>query len=268
MLTLFESLQAQVGSAVTRTDGARRPLPFFVSSMLAGAFVGIGGTFMLMAAGPFKAAGSPATALVAGPPFCVGLLLCIYGGAELGTSAMMTFTFGGLRRAITWARAASVLAVMLLGNLAGAVVLSLLLRGTNILDPSTAGGAMLAAVVTAKGSLPLSVLFCRGIMCNVLVCLTIWCVTRLSSEVAKAVAVFAIISAFVTCGYEHVVANMTFFSLGLLYHVDSASLWLAARNLLVSGAGNLVGGGLFVAGAYVLAARTEQPWGTPAGQTP
>ncbi|SPT55039.1 Probable nitrite transporter [Actinomyces bovis] len=258
MLTLTENLQAQAKSAVARTDGASRLLPFLVSSMLAGAFVGIGGTFMLMAAGPFKAASSPATALISGPPFCVGLLLCIYGGAELGTSAMMTFAIGSFRKAITWLKAGRVLLLMLLGNLAGSMLLAALLWGTNILNSGNAAGAMLAAVVTTKGNLPLTVIFFRGIMCNILVCLTIWCVTRLSSEVAKAVAVFAIISAFVTCGFEHVVANMTFFSLGLFYGVDGASVTLALRNLLVSGIGNLVGGAIFVGAAYLLAARTEQ----------
>ena len=96
------------------------------------------------------------------------------------------------------------------------------------------------------------------IISGVLVCLTIWCTTRVENEAAKAVAVFSFISAFVTCGFEHVVANMTFFSLGLMYHVDGATLGLAARNLLWSGLGNLVGGALFVAGAYVISHRTEE----------
>lgn len=258
MLSLSQTLRAQEASSLARTGGARRPLAFFVSSMLAGAYIGIGGTFMLMAAGPFKVAGSAAAPLVAGPAFCVGLLLCVYAGAELGTSAMMTFAVGGFRRVITWARAGGVLLVMLLGNLAGAIVLSALLRGTNILNADTAGGKMLAGVVATKGGLPPMELFTRGIMCNILVCLTIWCTTRVENEVAKAIAIFAIISAFVTSGYEHVVANMTFFSLGLMYGVNGASLGSAAYNLLLSGLGNLVGGAIFVALAYVVAVRTDE----------
>lgn len=258
MLSLTQTLEAQEASSVARSGGMRRPLPYVVSSMLAGAYIGLGGTFMLAAAGPFKAAGSPAASLVSGPAFSIGLLLCVFGGAELGTSAMMTFAVGGLRKVTSWAKGTAALLVMLLGNLAGAVLLAVLLRGTNILAADTAAGKMLVGVVTTKGGLPADTIFFRGIMCNILVCLTIWCTTRVENEVAKAVAVFSFISAFVTCGFEHVVANMTFFSLGLMYHVDGATIGLAARNLLWSGLGNLVGGAIFVAGAYVLAHRTEE----------
>ncbi|WP_303325108.1 formate/nitrite transporter family protein [Actinomyces radicidentis] len=258
MLSVTQTLVAQEASSVARSGGMRRPLPYVVSSMLAGAYIGIGGTFMLAAAGPFKAASSPATPMVSGVAFSIGLLLCVFGGAELGTSAMMTFAVGGLRKVTSWGKGAAALVVMLLGNLAGAIVLSAILRGTNILAADTAAGKMLAGVVTSKGGLPAGTIFFRGIMCNVLVCLTIWCTTRLENEVAKAVAVFSFIGAFVACGFEHVVANMTFFSLGLMYHVDGATIGLAARNLLWSGLGNLVGGAIFVAGAYVLAHRTEE----------
>lgn len=39
--------------------------------------------------------------------------------------------------------------------------------------------------------------------------------------------------------------------------VPGASLGAAARNLVLSGLGNLVGGGVFVAGAYLLASRVD-----------
>lgn len=39
--------------------------------------------------------------------------------------------------------------------------------------------------------------------------------------------------------------------------VLGASLGAAARNLALSGLGNLVGGGVFVAGAYLLASRVD-----------
>lgn len=266
VLSLSDAVRAQTTSAVVRAGGAGRPLAFFVSSMLAGAFIGFGGMFMLVAAGPFKAAGSPATPLVSGVTFCLGLLLCVYAGAELGTSAMMTFAVGGVRRAITWLRAAGVLAFMLLGNLAGSVVLAGLLCGAGTLAAGTPGGDMLAGVVAAKGSLPAGTIVFRGILCNILVCLTIWCVTRLENEVAKAVAILVIISAFVAGGFEHVVANMSFFSLGLFYDVPAASLGAAARNLALSGLGNLIGGGVFVAGAYLLACRVDDGAAAALGQ--
>ena len=46
-------------------------------------------------------------------------------------------------------------------------------------------------------------------------CLAVWSAARLRSEGARIVVVFACVMVFITSGFEHVVANMTTFSLGL-----------------------------------------------------
>ena len=258
MLTVTQNVEYQGGYAVTRTGGARKPFPFLISTMLAGAYIGIADVFMFTAAGPMKEAGDPWAPLVGGLVFGIGLILCVFAGGELATSAMMTFTIGGARKSITWAKGVGVLLFMLVGNLLGSIVLAYLVHLSGVLGPETAGGAMLAAAVLNKGSHYTAIqLFARGIMCNVLVCLAIWCVTRSTSEVAKMIAMAWCLVAFVTSGFEHVVANMTTFALGIFEGVDGGTLAAAARNILIVGAGNIVGGAVFVALAYLAAHKIE-----------
>ncbi|WP_409465573.1 formate/nitrite transporter family protein [Amycolatopsis sp. GA6-003] len=111
------------------------------------------------------------------------------------------------------------------------------------------GAALLASLVKAKTAESASALFFRGVLCNFLVCLAVWMAARTKSDGAKLALIFWCLLAFVSSGFEHVVANMTTFSLGLLDGVPGAF----GRNLLFVGLGNLVGGGLLVGAAYARA---------------
>lgn len=148
--------------------------------------------------------------------------------------------------------------LMLLGNLLGAVVLSLLVHWAGVVEPGTAAGAFVEYAVHHKGidySVP--EMLTRGILCNILVCLAIWWATRSTSEGSKIIAMAWCMAAFVTSGFEHVVVNMTTFSLGLLEGYEAATLVNAARNLLVVGLGNIIGGAVFVGCAYLVAHKAE-----------
>ncbi|MDC4233957.1 formate/nitrite transporter family protein [Actinomyces sp. B33] len=257
MRSLTANLDYQSVYAVTRTGGQRRPLGFLVASMLGGAYIGLADIFMIAAAGPLKAAHSPWAPLINGAVFGIGLILCVFAGGELATSAMMTYTIGAVRRSITWARAAGGLLLMLGGNLVGSVALAGLVRGSGIAKAGTDPGTALAMMIEGKGHYGASELFFRGILCNILVCLAIWCVTRTDNEMTKIVAMAWCLAAFVGSGFEHVVANMTTFSLGIMHGVDGATLVAMARNLLLVGAGNIVGGAVFVAAAYLVSSTTE-----------
>jgi nitrite transporter NirC len=91
-----------------------------------------------------------------------------------------------------------------------------------------------------------------------MVCLAIWCAGRLQNEVAKFVMIFACVLVFITSGFEHVVANMTTFSFGLMGELPHATIGEFARNVLFVGLGNLVGGGLLVGAANVVAAGSPR----------
>lgn len=233
-------------SALRRTPGG-----FFVSCMLAGAYIGIGILliFTLGAQVPREF-----QKLIMGATFGIALTLVAIAGAELFTGHTMFMVlrrFGGkgsLRDvAASWS-------VTWIGNLVGALVLVWLftLAGGNGLlsTPDT----LLMAVATAKMNATAVALVARGILCNWLVCLALWMAARVDSDAAKCIVIFWCLLAFIACGFEHSVANMTVLGLALAgSHPETVTLGGAAWNLAWVTLGNAIGGGGFVAGAYWVA---------------
>lgn len=264
MLTLTQNLDYQTRAARSKTDLLRRPATYLTSTMLAGAYIGIGVVIMATAGGPLVDAGSGLAPLVQGLVFGVALTIIVIAGGELATSAMMVLTIGAMQRSISWARAGATLLACLAGNLLGAVVFAVVVHLSGTLAPDTSGGRVVAALVAKKSHESSVELFFRGVLCNLLVCLAIWCAGRLQDEVAKILVIFACVMVFITSGFEHVVANMTTFSLGMLDGVPGATALEFARNVLLVGLGNLVGGGLLVGAANVVTARRAPEQATTA----
>ena len=96
----------------------------------------------------------------------------------------------------------------------------------------------------------------RGVLCNTLVCLAVWLCFACHRVTEKAVAIVFPISAFVTLGFEHSVANMFFLPLGVLAGLppDAAGI---AGNLIAVTAGNIVGGAGFVGVVYWIIYRRD-----------
>lgn len=253
MLTLPEALVEQRHNAAKKVDATSRPLAYLVQAMLAGSFIGIAVVLMVTAAGPLRAAGSPLAPLVQGLVFGVALTLVVAAGGELATSNMMTLTQGALGGATTWPRAGGTLLFSFFGNMAGAFVFAAMVHFSGVTAPSTPAGVMVASLLEHKAEETVGQLFWRGVLCNMLVCLAIWAGVRLRSETARLIVIFWCLLAFITSGFEHVIANMTTFALGLIGGLPETSWAEFGRNMTVVGLGNTVGGALFVGIAFAVA---------------
>ncbi|MFC7925465.1 formate/nitrite transporter family protein [Microbacterium laevaniformans] len=250
MLTIPETLQVQADAAVHKAEGLRSPGRFTVSGMLAGAYIGIGVVLMVATAGPLLAAVDGLAKLVSGLVFGVALTLVVFAGADLLTSAMMILPQGALMGAVGWWRAIGTMLATFVANLVGALIFAGLIVASGVLHANAPAGKMLADMLAAKAEEAPLQLFVRGILCNVLVCLAIWMCARVRSDVAKILLIFAAILAFISSGFEHVVANMTTYGIGL-FSGDPHFTWgLFANNMLWVGLGNLVGGGIVVGLGY------------------
>ncbi|RYV49586.1 formate/nitrite transporter family protein [Pengzhenrongella frigida] len=257
---MSETMDSQVHYAAKKVASTRRPVAYLVQAALAGSYIGIAVVLMVSAAGGLLAEGSPWTKLVQGLVFGVALTLVFTAGGELATSNMMTLTQGAIGRTIGWRPAAGTLAFSFVGNLVGAFIFAFMVHSSGVLAPETPAGAMIASMLEGKSHESGSQLFWRGVLCNMLVCLAMWSAARLRSEGAQLLVIFWCLLAFITSGFEHVVANMTTFSLGILGGLPGASLADFGRNLLFVGTGNLVGGAIVVGVAYaVIAGRPVVP---------
>jgi nitrite transporter len=270
---LPDALDEQGAAAQAKAADIGRPGRYLVSSMLAGAYVGVAVVLLIAVTGPLQAVDSPAVKLIQGLIFGVALSLVIFAGSELSTGNMMTMTQGVLTRRTGVIAAVIVILFSFVGNLVGSVAFAWLVHQSGVLVIHTAGKPaagtkLLAALIKAKTAETGTALFFRGVLCNFLVCLAVWTGTRTKSDGAKLALIFWCLLAFVASGFEHVVANMTTFSLGLFAHVPGATYGAFGRNLLYVGLGNLVGGGLLVGAAYAFTGRRPKAAVTTVAEAP
>lgn len=248
---------AQIFQKAVAVGKAKASMPAgraFVLAVVAGFYIGMGGMFMLLVKSdaqlPFAA-----SALLGGLTFGLGLFSVIVAGAELftGNNLMLIGTtqgaYGPGELLRSWA-------VVYAGNFVGSLLLAVILKLANFAGMN--GGAVGEAAVNvaiAKCSLGLVPMFFRAVMCNVLVCLAVWMGFAGKSVTDKLPAALLPVMAFVACGFEHCVANMFFLPYGLMVSggVEAITTGAICVNLVVVTLGNIVGGALLFAGAYVLA---------------
>ena len=104
-------------------------------------------------------------------------------------------------------------------------------------------------------------LFAKAILCNICVCLAVWCSVRLKDEAARLIMVVWCILIFMICGFEHSIANMTIIGTALLNTTQDVTLSGYVWNLVFVTLGNMVGGTVFVALPYHLVAQEGQKVG-------
>ena len=245
----LETVDSFAGVAEKRSAFLKRsPLGFWISAMMAGAYVGMG-IILIFSVGSDADPGY--RSLIMGASFGIALTLVVFAGSDLFTGHTMYMPLGLLRQRIGWSDLASAWVVSWLGNLAGAALLAAIFvaGGGGAVLHSKSG--FLMTVAAAKMSAPATALFARAIICNWLVCLALWMSQRMTSDAAKCIAIFWCLFAFIGSGFEHSIANMTLLTIALLGdHPDTVSLAGMGYNLLWVTLGNIVSGAGIMALGY------------------
>ncbi len=224
---------------------------YFLLSMMAGIYVGFGIILIFSVGAPLKALGASAPGLKAlmGVSFGVALTLVIFAGSELFTGNNMIMTIGSLSKTVSWSDTLRLWVVCFVGNLAGALLLSLTFSFTGLMA-SGAARDFITAVSLKKAGAPFIQLFFRGILCNMLVCLAVWMPGRTKDDTAKIFLIFWCLFAFIGSGFEHSIANMTVIGVGHFVAPTKVTFSHLISNLVPVTLGNIVGGGLFIGAAY------------------
>lgn len=227
----------------------KNPVGYWVAAMLAGIYVGFGILLIFSAGGMISS--QPYVKIIMGASFGIALSLVVMAGAELFTGNNLVMAGGMFSGTVTFLETVKLWVVCLLGNWAGSILLALIFWGAGLAKGPV--GEFMANAAAAKMAIPLIPLFFRAVLCNILVCLAIWCSFRCKSESGKLIMVFWCLFAFITSGYEHSIANMTLLTVGVLSPNGAAvSLSGYFYNILVVTLGNMAGGIFFTAVPYYL----------------
>ena len=239
--------------AVRKIGYARHnPLGFFILTIMAGAYVGVGIVLILTLGTEAEPASQK---LIMGSLFGITLTLIIFAGAELFSGHIMFMTFGFFYGKISALTVIWDWVVCWYGNLLGAMMLSFLVVAGDAGGWVGDSASLVHRVASEKMNSSIVELIARGIICNWLICLAIWMSARTKSDTTKCILIFWCLFAFVAAGFEHGIANMTVFTISLLgNHPDGVTLIGGVYNLAWVSIGNIIGGAGFIGVAYYLTA--------------
>lgn len=262
MLTPAETCDAVINAGITKTNLSS--LQMILLGILAGMFIAIGGFVSTAASHSIQNFGM--SKFVTGALFPVGLMLVIICGAELftGNNLISVALFEGK---VTMGKMLKNWILVYIGNFIGSFVFAYLVFGAGLLGLNSGNiGAAVLKTASYKGGLTFANSFTGGILCNILVCLAVWGAFASKDIVSKIFIIWFPIMAFVTSGFEHSVANMYYFSIGILAKSNDAFVkvsglsseklanisWSSAfiNNLIPVTLGNIVGGVVFVGLVY------------------
>ena len=239
------------------------PLKVFALALLAGAFIAFAAAFFTVVThGSNMSLGI--TRLLGGLAFCLGLILVVVAGAELFTGNNL-LVMACVDKKITLKQLLINWTVVFFGNLCGSLGLVLLIYlSGHWLMGHGAVGAQAVMIANSKVNLSFMQAFSSGILCNALVCLAVWLCFASHTVTDKILAIIFPITAFVTLGFEHSVANMYFIPAGMMAKtnpeimkvvgdsIDLSNLNLVGfiHNLAPVTLGNIMGGSVFVGMIY------------------
>lgn len=229
---------------------------YIMAAILAGIYVGLAIILAYTVGAKFNEAHSPATKLIMGTVFSVALILVMFAGAELFTGNNFVMTAGFLEKEVTKVDVLKIWGFSYLGNFIGSFIIALLfqLSGLNkgIVAEYMVEGAL------AKINVPIEQILVRGILCNILVCLAVWCYIKMKDETSKIIVIGLCLLVFVTSGFEHSIANMSLFMMGLFGEFkELMTASTAITNIVFATIGNIIGGAIFVAMPYYIISKTK-----------
>lgn len=240
-----------------------------VAGFLAGAYVAFAGLLaIIVSAGLDPAQWGGVVTLITGGVFSMGLVLVIIAGSELLTGNMAVLPLSAYRKRIGLKAIAHNFLFVAIGNLLGSLLVAYFLAVKTGVVTTDAALARLDSIATAKGVTESSdQIFLRAVGCNWLVCLAVWMAFAAEDVGGKILAIFFPIMAFVAMGFDHVVANMFFLPAAIFADVD-LTWWDAIHNWIFAFLGNLVGGAVFVGGAYWYLYGRDTPKAAQPGDEP
>ncbi|KAJ3881807.1 Formate/nitrite transporter [Lentinula edodes] len=205
----------------------------FFKAVLAGLMLSFGALMNEIVSGGTpalsEASANPAIPkILGGFVFPSGFVLIPMLGLELLTSNMMVLPMGIASGQIPWWSLPINWLIVTFGNLAGSLFsAAVLVHYSDILssEPFFSG---VQAFASKKAVVPQwHQIFLRGIGCNILVCIAIWLSVGARETVSKAsmflVAIWIPIWIFVACSFDHVIANMFYIPLGIMFDTPSLS---------------------------------------------
>ncbi len=227
---------------------------YFVAAMVAGMFISFG-SFVAFTLGSVISAGEAASWTKAAQAFAFAsaLSLVVMAGAELFTGNNFVMAAAAFRKKVSWSDTVKLWVICWIGNLIGSLLSVVMFQLTGI--PSGDTAAYFGQIAATKVGLDPVSLLARAVLCNILVCLAVWCSVKMKSETGKLIMIFWCIFVFMVSGFEHSIANMSV--IGVAVANGMTGIGQYCYNVLLATLGNMIGAIVFVAFPYHLISKEK-----------
>ena len=216
---------------------------FILKNMFSGVFLTMGIIGSLSTAFSMSKVNPGLAPVAAAAVFPLALVLIIFFGGLLFTVGVFTSSAAFYDKKMTLRKVLSLWFISYIANFIAIFIIILLF----CLTKSYGDGFLEFAALRIAPKLGYSIpqLLFKGMMCNFLVCLAFYGSLRIKSEAVKILVVFICIFGFVISDFEHSIANMGYLTIGY-FAIPDFSFALAAKNLVFSTIGNIIGGAVLL----------------------
>lgn len=225
---------------IMKTD----PLRFFVRSFMAGAYLGAAAILSYTLGAMLQNHGVIGKIAVAAT-FGIGLVAIVYLGAELFTGNCFVTIMPVLKGELKLRDILPMWVVCYLGNFVGIALICFLFVKSGA--QSTLLKPYLQTLMEAKLNFSAFELLIKGILCNFIVCIAAYSGIKIKDETARLIVIMVFVMAFVLPGFEHCVANMGIFTMGVTQLGSSVDWSMLPLHMLISTIGNIIGGSVLLA---------------------
>jgi formate/nitrite transporter len=236
----------EIGQAKVGKDN----IPEFVLAFMAGMFIAFGAigytvmTAITVDPGLGKFLGSAV--------FPVGIMFVILAGGDLFTGNCLV-SLGYLNKKYPLKSVIKNWGIVLLGNAVGALfIVGLVYYGDLWAHGGelTSYGEKAIAIANKKVGNPFLSALLKGVLCNILVSLTVWISFSAKDVTGKIFACYFPIVLFAMSGYEHIVANFFMIPIGKVLGANITWSEIIFTNFIPVTLGNIIGGGIIIPVLY------------------
>lgn len=212
----------------------------------------MGGLFIALAAAGNLIAGQTIGGglgkMVGATVFPVGLILVVLVGGSLFTGDCLAF--------LSWFEGKTDFSKMIrnigsvwIGNLLGSIFIAIIAYyGGTFSSPALASYSV--NVATHKIHLGFIEAIASGFLCNILVALGVWFSFSAKDSFGKMMAIWFPVMLFILGGYQHVVANMFYLSIGKILSPESYTVFEMVKHFIPVTIGNFLSGAIFLPLVY------------------
>ncbi|MGL6167507.1 MAG: formate/nitrite transporter family protein [Fusobacteriaceae bacterium] len=182
--------------------------------------------------------------------FPVGFMFVILVGGSLFTGNCLV-GLAYFRKETTFIEFIKDLVLVWIGNFIGSVFIAFLMVHGNVFEGHEHLVEITLKNAAGRADIPFFAAVASGFLCNILVAGAVWKSYAIKDGAGKILACFFPIMLFAFLGFQHVVANMTYFSLAYFLDPNSYSLVGSIMgNFVPVTIGNFLSGGIFLPLVY------------------